>query len=150
MQGCTVSSNVAATPRGEETKQGAINRAVNSKSKKANSDIYIGIESGLVKRYGDWYEEVWVAIYYKNNLYTAYSSGIKLPVSISSKLKSDVSNHPELMDVLRQKNNIDICSEWGVDTWGNYTGTLVNRNIGLEEAIRNALVQIFPGEKSFY
>jgi len=150
VSGCLADSAVRDTPLAVETKTGAINRAKNSMVCEPKADMFIGVESGLVKRYGEWFEEVWVAILYKEKMYTAYSSGIALPESVSDKLSIDAQNHVEIMNELRASNAIDIHEQLGVDTWGNYTGNKVVREVGLEEAVRNTLVQIFPGEKSFY
>jgi non-canonical (house-cleaning) NTP pyrophosphatase len=148
--GCSAESDVRDTPLAAETKDGAINRAKNSMVCEPEADMYIGIESGLVQRYGEWFEEVWVATIYKGKTFTAYSSGITLPQAVSDQLDVDGQNHMRIMDVLRAEHEIDIHGELGVDTWGNYTGNKVVREVGLEEAVRNTLVQIFPGEKSFY
>lgn len=148
--GFSAVSDVSETPLGEETKQGAINRAVSAEKHNTDYDLYIGIESGLINRFGDWYEEVWSAIIYDGKIYTAYSSGVKLPESISTKLLPDVSNHRDIMNSFRVKYNMGIDAALGVDTWGDYTGNKISREIGLEEAVRNALVQIFPGKGSLY
>ena len=150
ISGLSTESSVPETPLNEDTKEGAINRAQNAQLCEVGCDLYIGIESGLVKRFGEMYEEVWSAIIYRGKIYTAYSSGIKLPESISVELLPDVSNHREIMNFLRSKYDIDIHETLGVDTWGNYTGNKIRREVGLEEAVRNALVQIFPGKESFY
>ena len=141
---------VSDTPFNLETKKGAINRAKNAQAYDSGHEMYIGIESGLVERYGEFFEEVWVAVLYKDTFYTSYSSGIKLPPSVSEKLNEDLGNHYEIIKDLREKNDIDVNHDLGVDTWGNYTGNKIAREVGIEEALRNSLVQIFPGEKSFY
>jgi non-canonical (house-cleaning) NTP pyrophosphatase len=150
ISGCLVPSLVPETPLNEETKQGAINRAKNAQIFDNGHDLYIGIESGLVKRFDEMYEEVWSAVIYENKIYTAYSSGIKLPEIVSSKLLVDVSNHQDVMGLLRDEYKIDVSTKFGIDTWGNYTGNKIRREVGLEEAVRNALVQVFPNDKSFY
>lgn len=148
--GCSAESAVRDTPLDAETKKGAVNRAKNSMECEPEADMYIGIESGLVERYGEWFEEVWVAVVYQDKIFTTYSSGIALPLAVSKQLNKDVQNHMEIMGALRTVHGIDIHAELGVDTWGNYTGNKVVREVGLEEAVRNTLVQIFPGKKSFY
>jgi non-canonical (house-cleaning) NTP pyrophosphatase len=150
VSGCSAGSDVRDTPLDEETKKGAVNRARNSMQCEPGADMYIGIESGLVHRYGEWFEEVWVAAVYEGAIVTAYSSGIALPKMVSEQLTTDVQNHMDIMNALRLEHDIDVHAELGVDTWGNYTGNKVVREVGLEEAVRNTLVQIFPGEKSFY
>ncbi len=150
VDGCDVSSEVSDTPLGIKTKQGAISRAKNAAAYNSDYEMYIGIESGLVERYDDLFEEVWVAVIYEDIIYSAYSSGLKLPDNITAKLGKDIESHPEIMRCLREQNEIEVCKTLGVDTWGDYTGGKISREVGLEEAIRNTLIQIFPGEKSFY
>lgn len=36
------------------------------------------------------------------------------------------------------------------DTWSTYSGGVIIREISLEEAIRNSLIQIVSPDKSFY
>jgi len=36
------------------------------------------------------------------------------------------------------------------DTWGTYSGGLILREVSLEEALRNAVIQIVAPEQSFY
>lgn len=148
--GFDVKSNVSETPFEEKTILGALNRAKSVHEAHPEQDMYFGIESGIVNRYGDLYEEVWVVAIYEKNVYSAYSSGIKLPNIVINELTKDVQNHPEVMEKLRTELNIDICHTLGVDTWGNYTGNIIPREIGLKEAVRNTLVQIFPNDNSFY
>jgi non-canonical (house-cleaning) NTP pyrophosphatase len=150
VSGCAAESEVRDTPLDAETKDGAINRAKNSALCEPEADMYIGIESGLVQRYGEWFEEVWVAAIYQGRTCTAYSSGLALPQVVSEQLDANVQNHSHIMDALRAEHEIDVHAELGIDTWGNYTGNKVVREVGLEEAVRNTLVQIFPGEKNFY
>ena len=149
--GCDVSSGVSGTPFDQETKQGAVNRAQNAQASDAVYDMYIGIESGLVVRYGDMFEEVWVAVIVGGRQYVAYSSGIYLPKCVVAGLnESDISNHPKVMNNLRNLHKIDKCAILGTDTWGDYTGGEIAREVGLEEALRNAFVQVFHKEKSLY
>jgi non-canonical (house-cleaning) NTP pyrophosphatase len=148
--GFDAESGVPDTPLDEQTILGALNRAKSVREAHPEQDIYIGIESGLVSRYGDFYEEVWVVAIYKQSVYAAYSSGIKLPDSVTENLDDGVQNHTEIMEELRSEKETKIHDVLGVDTWGDYTGNKVARKVGLKEAIRNTLVQIFPGEKSFY
>jgi len=150
LHGCAAASGVPETPFGIQTLDGARNRARNSLTCEPTGDLYIGIESGLVERYGNWFEEVWAAAYYRNYEYIAYSSGVVLPAVVAQALTPDVQNHPAVMDTLRKKVSITTHADLGVDTWGNYTGEKLRREEGLEEAVRNVLVQIFPGDTSFY
>jgi len=148
--GCRAASGVADTPFDVATKQGAVNRARHALEWCVDAEVSVGIESGLVERYGDLYEEVWVAMVYRGEVYTAYSSGVKLPKRVTKGLSADVRNHPEVMNALRERYGMEVDPELGVDTWGDYTGFLIKRDVGLEEAVRNVLVQVFPTPKSLY
>ncbi len=148
--GCKADSGVSGTPLDADTRRGAVNRAEHALMLCNTADLSVGIESGLVSRYGDMYEEVWVAMLYQGTLYTAYSSGVKLPNSVTKDLLEDAQNHPEVMRELRQKFGTEIDPELGVDTWGDYTGFLIKRDVGLKEAVRNVLVQVFHAPNSFY
>jgi non-canonical (house-cleaning) NTP pyrophosphatase len=148
--GFEADSGVADTPLNEQTILGALNRAKSVLKAHPEQDMYIGIESGLVSRYSDFYEEVWVVVIYEKNVYAAYSSGIKLPRKVADELLPDVQNHIKIMEKLRNEGSMDTHPVLGADTWGNYTGNKIPREVGIKEAFRNALVQIFPGDKSFY
>jgi non-canonical (house-cleaning) NTP pyrophosphatase len=147
--GVKAESNVSETPLDIETKTGAINRARHAQQLTPDSDLWVGVESGLEHRYGNLYEEVWVAMIYQGEEYYAYSSGILVPNVVTHKLETDVSNHPQVMGELRQELAIEI-DEQGVDTWGDYTGGMIGREVGLKEALRNTLVQIFAPPTSLY
>ena len=148
--GFEAESGVPDTPKDEQTILGALNRAKYVHKAHPEQDMYLGIESGLVSRYGDFYEEVWVVAIYNKSVYAAFSSGIKLPSRVAEELSSDCQNHIEIMVKLREENGVDVHDPLGADTWGNYTGNKIPREIGLKEAVRNTLVQVFPGDKSFY
>ncbi len=151
VDGCSVSSDVSGTPLDVETMHGAINRAQNAQVYDGSCDMYIGMESGLVGRYGNLFEEVWVAIITQDQLYTAYSSGIQLPNCVIAQLDTaDVTNHPKVMNNLRNTHKTGVCTALGVDTWGDYTGGKIARQVGLEEAMRNTLIQIFHPKNSLY
>lgn len=78
--GIDVPSGVPDTPRDEETKQGAYNRA--QTIYKHQPGYAIGIESGLVKRYGIWFEEAWACIIVDDTPYYGYSSGLTIPTYV--------------------------------------------------------------------
>jgi non-canonical (house-cleaning) NTP pyrophosphatase len=150
VSGFKADSGVSETPLDEQTVLGALHRAKSVRNAHSNQDIYIGIESGLVSRYGDMYEEVWAVVIYGKIVCAAYSSGIKLPHTVFDHMNGNIQSHPTVMDSLREAHDIKNHDETNCDTWGDYTGNVIGRETGLKEAVRNALVQIFPGEKSFY
>jgi non-canonical (house-cleaning) NTP pyrophosphatase len=139
-------SLMSETPFGIETKKGAQNRAKETKIKIKGADYYIGLESGLVKRYGDLYEEAWCCLIDKNNkIFYGYSSGLKIPKFILDKMKQLNKPHYNVMTIIEKSYKIK-----RGDTWGTYSGFLISRKVSLEEALRNALIQAFADEKSFY
>ncbi|HMR73091.1 MAG TPA: DUF84 family protein, partial [Candidatus Saccharibacteria bacterium] len=59
--GHDVESGVLDAPLDEQTYIGAKNRA-ESCNKLDEADYYIGLESGLVERYDQWFEEAWAVV----------------------------------------------------------------------------------------
>jgi inosine/xanthosine triphosphatase len=140
-------SLVPDTPWDKETYDGARNRAIDCKANIQKADYSIGLESGLVDRYGQVYEEAWSCIIGKNgNEYYGYSSGLKVPIYIIEKMKELNMKHSELMHYFDQQNGI-VSND---DTWGTYSQKMIIRDMSLSEALRNALVQIFAPKDSYY
>jgi len=54
-------SKVPEAPHDRETYEGALNRAIEC-SQLETADYFVGLESGLVERYGNMFEEAW-AVY---------------------------------------------------------------------------------------
>ena len=143
----SANSSVSTTPLNDETLLGAKNRALDTKRNVKKADYYIGLESGLVKRHGNLYEEAWCHIATnKNQEYSSYSSGLRVPDEIIKRMKKDNKKHWEVMLDLNEERGE---SDEG-DTWGTYSGRSLARDISLEEALRNSLVQIFRSDKSLY
>lgn len=139
-------SQVSETPWDKETFKGACNRAVDCKSNIGGADYFIGLESGLVERYGRIFEEAWCCILDKNGKeYFGYSSGLKVPDYILKKMDELQMPHYKVMEILEHEHGLP-----NSDTWSNYSGKMIVRNISLEEALRNALIQIFSPKASFY
>lgn len=144
--GFAAKSNVPETPWDRETFDGAKNRAFACREKFPDADFCIGMESGLVERYGHVYEEAWSCILDpQENEYYGFSSGLKVPDFILTKMKNDNIEHNQAMFILEQEHNLK-----DADTWGSYSGDLILREVSLQESLRNALIQIFAPDKSFY
>src|SRR5476649_2134638 len=80
-------SNVCETPWNKETYEGARNRANGAFLAHPKAEYAIGIESGLVKRYGQIYEEAWCCVIDKSGKeFFGYSSGLKVPDYILKKM----------------------------------------------------------------
>ena len=146
VEGCNASSEVPETPYDKQTFDGARNRALDVKSKINDSDYYLGLESGLVERYGHIYEEAWAAVIDKSGKeFFGYSSGLKVPDYILQRMNELKMEHSDIMPVIEK--------EYGNlpnDTWGTYSGGVILREKSLEEALRNALIQIVAPKDSFY
>ncbi|MEI6843223.1 MAG: DUF84 family protein [bacterium] len=139
-------SQMPDTPFDKQTFDGARNRATDSKSHKTDANYYIGLESGLIERYGHIYEEAWaVVLCYGGKEYSGYSSGLKVPDFILKKMDDLKMEHSDVMTIIEE--------EYGKlpnDTWGTYSGGTISREVSLEEALRNVFIQITAPENSFY
>ena len=143
VQSADVNSGVSGSPEGEATKLGAENRA---KATATSAAYGIGIESGLVERYGILFEEAWACITHAGNIYYGYSSGLPIPRHVMKTMEKNGLSHGAAMRKIREElNQFD-----DRDTWGTYSGKLVLRNISLQEALRNAVVQIVSSENNLY
>jgi non-canonical (house-cleaning) NTP pyrophosphatase len=146
IEGFGAKSQMPDTPWDKQTFDGAKNRAIDSKFNIKDGDYYIGLESGLVERYGHIYEEAWVVVITSDNKeYNGYSSGLKVPDFILKRMDELKMEHSDVMTIIEK--------EYGKlpnDTWGTYSGGTLLREVGLEEALRNAFIQITAPEVSFY
>lgn len=136
VNGFGAKSGVSETPYDVETFQGAQNRAGHAKQERPGADVYVGLESGLVERYGHIYEEAWAVVFWKEQEYCGYSSGLKVPDYILDKMDQLKKPHSEVMEIV-EKEFVKTPS----DTWGTYSGGTVSRDVSLEEALRNAMIQ---------
>lgn len=126
--------NISETPLNSLTSKGAYLRAKKIQEiKKDSRAIYVGMESGLVKRNRVWFEECWVCLLYQSRKYYGYSSGLMLPKIIVKQL--DEKKHVEIMKELEKVNNFS-----SKDTWGHYTKKIIPRRISFYESFRNAFV----------
>jgi non-canonical (house-cleaning) NTP pyrophosphatase len=127
-------SQVPVTPFNEQALEGARTRSESLYQKyKEKGDIFVGLESALVERYSNLFEECWCVIVDKNGKeYLGYSSGYFLPEVVSEHIKKGGS-HLDIMKELQVKYNI-----LDRDTWGIYTKNIISRNVSVEEAFRNA------------
>jgi len=146
VEGYAAKSNVPETPYDKQTYDGALNRAKLSFQNVPSADLYLGIESGLVERYGHIYEEAWAAaILADGKEYFGYSSGLKVPDYILKKMDESKMMHQDVMILLEKEHGLE-----NSETWGSYSGGAILRSVSLEEALRNALTQAYPTDKSFY
>src|SRR3989344_6893738 len=138
INGYAAASQMPETPYDKQTFDGAKNRATDTMSHIKDADYYIGIESGLIERYGHIYEEAWAVVISKNGKECyGYSSGLKVPDYILKTMDELKMEHSDVMTIIEK--------EFGSlpnDTWGTYSGGMIAREVSLGEAIRNALIQI--------
>ena len=78
--------NFPETPKGKETYQGAKKRAEEIFKFYNQKIAAVGLESGLVKRFGLLFEEAWCCIIFEKNYFFGYSSGLRLPKTIQKKV----------------------------------------------------------------
>lgn len=144
--GYAAASGVSETPYDKETFDGAINRARAAKTAEPEADGWLGLESGLIERYGHMFEEAWACLLMKTGEeYLGYSSGLKIPDYVLSEMKRMKVEHYNVMAALEDKHG-----KLPNDTWGTYSGGLIAREQSLEEAIRNVAVQATAPDHSFY
>ncbi|OYT61635.1 MAG: hypothetical protein B6U69_03265 [Thermofilum sp. ex4484_15] len=74
--GVRVDSGVPRQPFGEEVKRGALNRALRALNKVPSSDYGVGIEGGIVKLWGKYYNFGFVAIVSKDGRLGTGTSGL--------------------------------------------------------------------------
>lgn len=139
-------SGVAEAPIDDDVIHGAENRA-KACHDHGDYDYSIGIESGLVHRYGDVFEEAWVVVLDANdNSYKAYSSGLMLPPAVTQDMQQG-QLHNEVMAMHDRRLNLPDDNR---DTWSRYSGGQISRVRSFEEALRNVLVQIADVDNSLY
>jgi len=139
-------SLVPEAPHDRETYEGAMNRAKDCEQL-GDADYYVGIESGLVNRYGNIFEEAWAVIISKNGTsQIGYSSGLLLPNVVVGRM-----NNGELHnDIMADIDKMFDLPEDNRDTWSRYTGGSISRQVSLEESLRNALIQSTDSERNLY
>lgn len=138
-------SGVPETPYDKQTFDGSRNRALNAKSNIVDADFYVGMESGLIERYGYIYEEAWsTVIDVNNNEFYGYSSGLKVPDYILKKMDELKMEHSDVMTIIEKENG-----KLPNDTWGTYSGGMIARTVSLKESLRNALIQSVS-DRGFY
>lgn len=146
VEGYKANSGMPDTPFDKQTFEGSRNRALDCFNGNKEFNYVLGLESGLVDRYGHIFEEAWATVIDKNKKeYYGYSSGLKVPDYILKKINELKIEHSDVMTIIEEE-----LGKIPNDTWGTYTGGVLLREVSLEESIRNAFIQISAKEKSFY
>lgn len=139
-------SEVPDTPYDKQTFDGAKKRAQNSKIAIPDGDYHIGLESGLINRYDNIYEEAWAVVIDANGKeYYGYSSGLKVPLYLLERMDELKMEHCDVMTIVEKE-----LGNLPNDTWGTYSGGVIAREKSLEESLRNALIQIIAPNDSLY
>lgn len=139
-------SKVPEAPHDNETYEGALNRALECYSI-GGGDYYVGLESGLVERYGHYFEEAWAVIISSDSKrHIGYSSGLLLPPVVVERMENG-EKHNDIMAHFDKEFNLPDDNR---DTWSRYTGGYISRQVSLEESLRNALIQNAPSERNLY
>lgn len=139
-------SGVPEAPHDKQTFDGATNRAKSCESI-GDADYYVGIESGLVERYGKYFEEAWaIIIPHGKAPLLGYSSGLMLPdVVVDRMVNGEMHN-----DIMAYYDKLFELPDDNRDTWSRYTGGTISREVSLSEAVRNALIQTADSERNLY
>ena len=146
VEGHNADSKVPEAPHDKETFEGALNRALDCQSR-GKADYYVGLESGLLERYGNYFEEAWAAVISADGArQLGYSSGLMLPAVVAERMRKG-EKHNEIMAYYDKKLS---APDDNRDTWSRYTGGAISRQVSLEEALRNALIQSADSDKSLY
>lgn len=139
-------SGVPEAPIGNETFKGAHNRAHECRAL-GGAQYYVGIESGLVERYGNYFEEAWAVILPHDGVpLIGYSSGLLLPAAVTDRMKNGEKHN----DIMAYYDKLFQLPDDNRDTWSRYTGGTISRTVSLEEALRNALIQTAGSERNLY
>ncbi|MFY9228029.1 MAG: inosine/xanthosine triphosphatase [Candidatus Microsaccharimonas sp.] len=139
-------SKVPEAPHDRETYEGALNRARECQTI-AEADYYVGIESGLVERYDQFFEEAWAVIISKDGvIQIGYSSGLLIPPVVVERMRQGEKHN----DIMHDFDVLFNLPDDNRDTWSRYTGGNISREISLSEALRNALIQSVESERNLY
>ncbi|KKU62839.1 hypothetical protein A2972_03985 [Candidatus Amesbacteria bacterium RIFCSPLOWO2_01_FULL_47_33] len=124
-------SEVTDTPWDEDTFKGAKNRANNSLKSSPDCDYGVGIETGLLDRYGQLIEETWCCITGKEGkVYLGYASGNVIDNEISKRIIKN--NGSKILEVLDSVSS----------SWNPWSGNPMIRQESLTCAIKIAVSQL--------
>jgi len=139
-------SKMPEAPLDQQTYDGALNRA-EACFALGSADYYVGLESGLVERYGHTFEEAWaVIIASSSKKHIGYSSGLMIPnVVVDRMQKGELHNN-----IMAEFDKLFDLPDDNRDTWSRYTGGSISRIVSLEESLRNALIQNSPSKRNLY
>lgn len=138
-------SNVRSQPlSNQETLQGAINRAFNTKTLAPNGDYWVGIEGGIEDIGNDISAYAWVVILNKNHCGKARTGTFILPEIVADLIRQG-KELGEADDIVFNRSN----SKQDIGAVGLLTGNILNRTLLYEQAVILALIpfinpKLFP------
>jgi inosine/xanthosine triphosphatase len=146
VEGLNVSSGVSDQPYGDnETYEGALNRAKNSKNVFPEADYWVGIEGGLDSSKGEMHAFAWVVILDKdNNLGKAKTSTFFLPKAITELLEAGMELGEADDKVFERTNSKQENGAVGILTNGT-----VDRKEYYQQAVVLALIPFLKKELYF-
>lgn len=133
-------SGISKQPFGyEEMVKGAKNRAKEA-LEKADSDLAVGVENGLVEIEGNFFDIACAYIISKNGEESmAFSSGISIPQWVIDEIKE---KDTEVGEITKRLSGDD-----EKDGFKYFSNGAIKRDESLSQAILLALMKIFNGEK---
>lgn len=147
VEGISVDSGVSNTPYDEQTPTGAINRAKEAKEMNDEADWYVGLETGLTKRYGlGVFDESWAVVMEGKSVprsFVAYSSALPVPNYVLVRMAENKREHSDEMTFIEKECNLPN------DNWNTYSRSL-KRETSLYEALRNAIAQSIKNDGNLY
>ncbi len=129
--GCDASSDVSGTPQSDQNFIGSHNRALNAKKMFSGGNYYVGLETGLVERSENIYEETWCTVLDSSGTERySYSSGNVVSKDLQPKYELDEKTNSKILKV------VDDSGEYVP-----YSGKLEVRELEIENAIKTSLIQ---------
>ncbi|EOZ91989.1 Inosine/xanthosine triphosphatase [Indibacter alkaliphilus LW1] len=137
VEGLNVDSGVSAQPKGdEETLQGAINRAKNSKAVFPEADFWVGIEGGVDSINGEMHAFAWIVVVDSfDNLGKSKTSTFILPPAVAELVESGLELG-EADDKVFDREN----SKQGNGAVGILTSGALDRKEYYQQAVVLALI----------
>lgn len=138
-----VDSGVPPTPIGEDViVRGAVNRAFSAFKLVGDADLAVGMEGGLVEKFGRWFITGWCAVVDSSGSYTLGSSVyMEVPRNVVDRVFMGV----ELGDVIDEISGLR-GTKRSIGAIGVFTRRFLTRGIAWENALIYALVRVLnPG-----
>ena len=130
--GVATSSGVSEQPMSdEETLRGATNRARNAQKAHPNASLWVGIEGGCAKQYGEMWVFAWVVVLSKERMEYAKTSMFSLPDHIATLVDQGIELGTATDMVFKQHNSkhkdgvVGMLSQGNIDRTEYYVQPLI-------------------------